>query len=91
MSGGAPPRAEIEFPVKWRFRIIVEAARSDEAVPVLQEVLLAAGKPAELEPGRVSAGGHYVTWEVETQLLDRRELEELPVRLCAVAGVKTVL
>ena len=32
MSGGTPPRAEIEFPVKWRFRIIVEAARSDEAV-----------------------------------------------------------
>ena len=88
---GAPPRAEIEFPVNWRFRIIVEATHSDEAVPHLREVLLAAGKPAELEPGRASAGGRYVTWEVETQLLDRRELEELPVRLCAVAGVKTVL
>ena len=91
MSGGVPPRAEIEFPVDWRFRIIVEAARSDEAVPRLREVLLAAGKPAELEPGRASAGGRYVTWEVETRLRDRRELEELPVRLCAVEGVKTVL
>jgi len=84
-------QAKIEFPVDWRFRIIVEAAQSDAAVPQIRAVLAAAGKLPHLVPGRSSAGGRYVIWEIETRLMDRRELEELPARLCAVPGVKTVL
>ena len=84
-------QAKIDFPVDWRFRIIVEADRSDEAVPQIQAVLAAAGKLPHLMPGRSSSGGRYIIWEIETRLMDRRELEDLPARLCAVPGVKTVL
>ena len=84
-------QAEIEFPVEWTFRIIVESAAAAAALPVLRMIFAGFGKYPELTEGRGSSGGKYGTWQAQVTLSDRRELEELPKQLSQVPGVRMVL
>ena len=84
-------QAQIEFPVEWTFRIILESAAAAAALPVLRMVFAGFGKNPELVEGRGSAGGKYATWQAQVTLADRRELEELPKQLSQVPGVRMVL
>jgi len=86
----AAKKAELEFPVDWCFRIIVESS-SETAEAALHAVFHDYGLSPELRPGKSSAGGRYRTLEAQVSIANREIWEKLPVSLHAVSGVKMVL
>lgn len=81
---------QLEYPVKWRFRVIVESAATGCA-ETLREKLRSFGRPDQLEEGLKSGGGKYRTYLFECTLNSREEMEKLSGALSKVPGVKLVI
>ena len=80
---------ELKFPVVAHHRLIVDAARRDEAA------MKAAFAGFELvEPvaeSRASAGGKYVSYSLSVRLKDRAEMARLDAAIAGVPGLKMCL
>lgn len=80
---------ELKFPVVAHHRLIVDAARRDEAA------MKAAFAGFELvEPvaeSRASAGGKYVSYSLSVRLKDREEMARLDAAIAGVPGLKMCL
>jgi len=90
MSPDNPFRRELQFPVKWTFRIILDAASEETTVKALQELLTSEGASAPVRE-RDSKRGSYVSYRAEATLVDRAMFERLPALLSKVPGVRFVL
>lgn len=90
MKKDMPKKAELEFPVEWTFRIIVEGS-VDSVRMELAQVFHKFAMAPELKDGKVSAGGRYQTLMAEVTIPDRLVFEALPEALGKVSGVKMVL
>ncbi len=80
---------ELKFPVVAHHRLIVDAARRDDAA------VAAAFAGFELvEPvaeSRASAGGKYVSYSLSVRLKDREEMARLDASIAGVPGLKMCL
>ncbi len=83
-------KAQIEFPVKWTFRIIVDGS-NPECCMELSQVFNRFFMNPELKDGKASAGGRYQTVMADVVMPDRNVFEKLPEELGRVAGVRMVL
>lgn len=80
---------ELTFPVVAHHKVIVDAARRDDAATV------AAFRGFDLVgpvvAGRASSGGKYVSYGVSVRFKDRAEMERFDTCLPLVPGLKMVL
>ena len=80
---------ELKFPVVAHHRLIIDAARRDEAA------MKAAFAGFELvEPvaeSRASAGGKYVSYSLSVRLKDCEEMARLDAAIASVPGLKMCL
>ncbi len=84
-----PDNQQVQFPVTVHFKIIGEIS---EDLRTHLEIALWELRIAEtLEPGRVSTGGKYMTFNLSMVVHSADSLREIDARLRAVAGVKMVL
>jgi len=79
----------LEFPVLVHFKIIGEV--SENIRTHLEIALWELGINEELAPGRVSAAGKYMTFNLSMTVFDRESLRNIDARLRKVEGVKMVL
>jgi putative lipoic acid-binding regulatory protein len=87
----APDNAaeQVKFPVVVHFKIIGEVS---EDLRTHLEIALWELRIAEtLHPGRLSAGGKYMTFNLSMTVHSAESLREIDARLRAVTGVKMVL
>jgi putative lipoic acid-binding regulatory protein len=80
---------KLEFPVIVHFKIIGEV--SDNLRAHLEIALWELGISETLQPGRTSAGGKYITFNLSMTVFDRENLRNIDARLRAVEGVRMVL
>lgn len=87
MESGA--KVELKFPVVAHHRLIVEAARRDDAATK------AAFAPFELvspvAESHASSGGKYVAFALSVRLKDRAEMSRFDAALATVPGLKMCL
>lgn len=80
---------QVKFPVVVHFKIIGEVS---EDLRTHLEIALWELRIAEtLHPGRLSAGGKYMTFNLSMTVHSAESLREIDARLRAVTGVKMVL
>jgi putative lipoic acid-binding regulatory protein len=77
------------YPAVCHFRIIVTA--EFPGAEALQPVLAQSEVTAALQPGKVSGGGKFCSWQVSVRVHDRAEMVRLDRELRAVTGVRMVL
>jgi len=82
-------KGNLEFPVTVHFKIIGEV--SDDLRTHLEIALWELRISDTLHPGRVSAGGKYMTFNLSMTVHSAESLREIDARLRAVNGVKMVL
>lgn len=80
---------KIEFPVTVHFKIIGEV--SDDLRTHLEIALWELRIAETLHPGRVSAGGKYMTFNLSMIVQSAESLREIDTRLRGVNGVRMVL
>ncbi|HMO05723.1 MAG TPA: DUF493 domain-containing protein [Kiritimatiellia bacterium] len=89
MSEPDAPAEQVKFPVVVHFKIIGEVS---EDLRTHLEIALWELRIAEtLHPGRLSAGGKYMTFNLSMTVQSAESLREIDARLRAVTGVKMVL
>ena len=81
--------AELKFPVVAHHKVIVDAARRDDAATVA--AVAGFDLVAPVEAARVSTGGRYVSYSVSVRLKDREEMTRFDACLPMVPGLKMVL
>jgi putative lipoic acid-binding regulatory protein len=84
--------AELEnlvFPVTVHFKVIGEV--SENLRTHLEIALWELNITERLTPGRVSAGGKYMTFDLSMMVADRERLRAIDTRLRAVEGVRMLL
>lgn len=79
----------LEFPVLVHFKVIGEV--SENIRTHLEIALWELGINEALEPGRISSGGKYMTFNLSITIEDRDSLNKIDARLRIVEGVKMVL
>lgn len=80
---------EINFPVKVHFKVI--AVESPDLRAHLEIALCDLRIYEDLVPGRSSAAGKYITYNLSMTVHSREHMTEIDQRLRAVEGVKMVL
>jgi len=89
MSEPDAPAEQVKFPVVVHFKIIGEVS---EDLRTHLEIALWELRIAEtLHPGRLSAGGKYMTFNLSMTVQSAESLREIDARLRAVTGVRMVL
>jgi len=89
MNAPDNPAEQVKFPVVVHFKIIGEVS---EDLRTHLEIALWELRIAEtLHPGRLSAGGKYMTFNLSMTVHSAESLREIDARLRAVTGVKMVL
>jgi len=81
--------AELKFPVVAHHKIIVDAARRDDAATAAAFAGFDLVEP--VVAGRASSGGKYVSYGLSVRLKDRAEMARLDACLPMVPGLKMVL
>lgn len=79
----------LEFPVLVHFKIIGEV--SENLRTHIEIALWELGINEALAPGRVSAAGKYMTFNLSMTVFDRDSLRNIDARLRKIEGVKMVL
>ena len=80
---------ELRFPVVAHHRLIVDAARRDDAATA---AAFAGFELVEsVEESRASAGGKYVSYSLSVRLKDREEMARLDAAIASVPGLKMCL
>lgn len=81
-------RPEIEFPVQWRYKIIVNdvSARAE-----LDKVLEAKGYDIKVSEGNASRTGKFQAYRANVEVASQQALDELSAALGALDCVKFLL
>ena len=77
------------FPVVAHHRLIVDAARRDDAATAAKFAGFELVEP--VAESRVSAGGKYVSYSLSVRLKDREEMARLDAAIASVPGLKMCL
>ena len=83
------PAPELEFPLEWNGKVI--ACDTQEIPGHIRRVLERFDLSCPVCRGNRSAGGRYVTYNLNAVLPDRKIMEEVFSSLAAIPGVKMVL
>lgn len=81
---------KIEFPAKWSYRIITDAANKD-CCAAIRELLKDYGIKAKLEKRDKSSSGKYQAYRVQVVFESQKMMNELSSGLSAINGVKFML
>ena len=84
-----PDSVELKFPVVAHHRLIVDAARRDDAATVAAFAGFELVEP--VAESRASAGGKYVSYSLSVRLKDREEMARLDASIAGVPGLKMCL
>jgi len=82
---------EIVYPVRWEYRLFVDAELLESVRVVLGGMLAEQDARAELTDGEKSSSGKYLALRARAEVKSKAEAEALGRRLAAVPGVKFVL
>ena len=82
---------EIVYPVRWEYRLFVDAELLESVRVVLGGILAEQDARAELTDGEKSSSGKYLALRARAEGKSKAEAEALGRRLAAVPGVKFVL
>ena len=82
---------EIVYPVRWEYRLFVDAELLESVRVVLGGMLAEQDARAELTDGEKSSSGKYLALRARAEVKSKAEAESLGRRLAAVPGVKFVL
>ena len=80
---------ELKFPVVAHHRLIVDAARRDDAVTAAAFARFELVEP--VAESRASAGGKYVSYSLSVRLKDREEMSRFDAAIASVPGLKMCL
>ena len=80
---------ELKFPVVAHHRLIVDAARRDEAA--MKSAFAGFELVEPVAESRASAGGKYVSYSLSARLKDREEMTRLDAAIAGVPGLKMCL
>ena len=80
---------ELRFPVVAHHRLIVDAARRDDAAIAAKFAGFELVEP--VAESRVSAGGKYVSYSLSVRLKDREEMSRFDAAIASVQGLKMCL
>ena len=80
---------ELKFPVVAHHRLIVDAARRNDAATAA--AFAGFGLVEPVAESRVSAGGKYVSYSLSVWLKDREEMSRLDAAIASVPGLKMCL
>jgi len=81
---------EIEFPVTWSYRIIVDAANKDCPAAIL-DALKEYGFESKLEKKDKSSSGKYQAYRVQVVFDSQEMMDDLSKKISEVDGVKFML
>lgn len=81
--------AELKFPVTAHQRLIVEAAKRDDAATKAAFAGFDLVEP--VTESRTSSGGKYVAFALSVRLRDRAEMARLDAAIATVPGLKMCL
>ena len=81
--------AELKFPVTAHQRLIVDAAKRDDAATKAAFVGFDLVEP--VIESRTSSGGRYVAYAVSVRLRDREEMARFDAAIATVPGLKMCL
>ena len=84
-----PDSVELKFPVVAHHRLIVDAARRDDAVTKAAFAGFYLVEP--VAESRASAGGKYISYSLSVRLKDREEMARLDAAIASVSGLKMCL
>ena len=84
-----PDSVELKFPVVAHHRLIVDAARRDDAATVAVFAGFELVEP--VTESRASASGKYVSYSLSVRLKDREEMARLDAAIAGVPGLKMCL
>ena len=80
---------ELKFPVVAHHRLIVDAARRDDAATAAMFAGFELVEP--VAESRASAGGKYISYSLSVRLKDRAEMARLDAAIVGVPGLKMCL
>ena len=80
---------ELKFPVVAHHRLIVDAARRDDAATAAAFAAFELVEP--VAESRASAGGKYVSYSLSVQLRDREEMSRFDAAIAGVPGLRMCL
>ena len=80
---------ELKFPVVAHHRLIVDAARRDEAA--MKSAFAGFELVEPVVESRASSGGKYVSYSLSVRLKDREEMVRLDAAIAGVPGLKMCL
>lgn len=80
---------ELKFPVVAHHRLIVDAARRDEAA--MKSAFAGFELVEPVVESRASAGGKYVSYSLSVRLKDCEEMARLDAAIAGVPGLKMCL
>lgn len=89
MKQHTPSESHVEFPVDCCFKVIGNNEKGIHGRIV--EALISVDVNQPVTPGRSSAGGTYITHNIELRILNLEEMQRIDAALRAVKGVKFVL
>ena len=83
-------KAEIQFPCKWEFRLIVMAETAEKSRALAAAVISSCAQ-AQVVAGESSGGGKYCALRVSCEVLSMDHARELAASLSKVDGVRFML
>lgn len=84
-------KAELEFPVSWRYRVVVDAGSLPDSIRMLSAILQNFGQDDQWRPEQASSGGKYQSFSAEVTFPDRETMEKISSALQGVPGVRFLL
>lgn len=90
MKNNTEKKAELTFPCKWEFRMIVMADQAPAAAAAV-DLIFAPFPDAELSAGELSSSGKYIPFRIVTEVDSKAEVESLCAELSTVPGFKLML
>jgi putative lipoic acid-binding regulatory protein len=82
---------ELKFPVDWRYKIIVDTDKADEAALALAEIFKNNGYNVKPAKGSLSKNSKYITLKAMATFDDRESMEKLSKELSKAPYVRFML
>ena len=89
MSNKEPTEPQVEYPVECCVKVI--GINDDGMKERIEKALQAIDVHERVVPGHTSAGGKYITHNIQVTVYDRDQMQRMDSALRDVAGVKFVL
>ena len=83
-------KAEIQFPCRWEFRLIVMAETVDSSRALASGIVKECKDP-QITAGESSGGGKYCALRVSCEVASKDHAKELAEKLAKVDGVRFML